>query len=37
VQNDGGLGVLHGHRAPADSVVIRDIGQAARHNVGEAG
>jgi catechol-2,3-dioxygenase len=37
VWNDGGLAVLHGHRAPADSLVIREIGEAARHNMGEAG
>ncbi|MGH3172921.1 MAG: VOC family protein [Streptosporangiaceae bacterium] len=37
VWNDGPLAVLHGHRAPADSLVIREIGKAARHNVGEAG
>jgi catechol-2,3-dioxygenase len=37
VWNDGALAVLHGHRAPADSLVIREIGKAARHNVGEAG
>ena len=37
VWNDGALAVLHGHRAPADSLVIREIGKAARHNMGEAG
>ena len=37
VWNDGALAVLHGHRAPADSLVIREIGEAARHGVGEAG
>jgi catechol-2,3-dioxygenase len=36
VWNDGALAVLHGHRAPADSLVIREIGKAARHNMGEA-
>jgi len=35
--NDGALAVLHGHRAPADSLMIREIGKAARHNMGEAG
>ncbi len=37
VWNDGALAVLHGRRAPADSLVIREIGQAARHTMGEAG
>ena len=37
VWNDGGLAVLHGHRTPADSLVIREIGEAARHNMGETG
>ena len=37
VWNDGTLAVLHGHRAPADSLVIREIGKAAGHNMGEAG
>jgi hypothetical protein len=37
VWNDSALAVLHGHRAPADSLVIREIGKAARHNMGEAG
>ena len=37
VWNDGALAVLHGRRAPADSLVIREIGKAARHNMGEAG
>ena len=37
VWNDGALAVLHSHRAPADSLVIRAIGKAARHNMGEAG
>ena len=37
VWNDGALAVLHGHRAPADSLVIREIGKAARHGMGEAG
>ena len=37
VWNDGALAVLHTHRAPADSLVIREIGNAARHNMGEAG
>ena len=37
VWNDGALAVLHGHRAPADSLVIREIGKAAGHNMGEAG
>ena len=31
------LAVLHGHRAPADSLVIREIGKDARHTMGEAG
>jgi catechol-2,3-dioxygenase len=37
VWNDGALAVLHTHRAPIDSLVIREIGNAARHNRGEAG
>jgi catechol-2,3-dioxygenase len=37
VWNDGALVVLHGHRAPADSLVIREIGNAARRKMGEAG
>ena len=37
VWNDGALAVLHTHRAPADSLVIREIGKAARHTMGEAG
>ena len=37
VWNDGALAVLHGRRAPADSLVIREIGQAARHTMGEVG
>jgi catechol-2,3-dioxygenase len=37
VWNDGALAVLHTHRAPADSLVIREIGQATRHTMGEAG
>jgi hypothetical protein len=37
VWNDSALAVLHSHRAPADSLVIREIGKAARHNMGEAG
>ena len=37
VWNDGALAILHGHRPPADSLVIREIGQAARHSRGEAG
>ncbi len=37
VWNDGALAVLHGRRAPADSLVIREIGKAARHTMGEAG
>ena len=37
IWNDGALAVLHGHRAPADSLVIREIGQAARHPMGKAG
>jgi len=37
VWNDGALAVLHSHRAPADSLVIREIGKAARHTMGEAG
>jgi hypothetical protein len=35
--NDGALAVLHSHRVPADSLVIREIGTAARHKTGEAG
>ena len=34
--NDGALAVLHGRRDPADSLVIRKIGDAARRTVGEA-
>ena len=37
VWNDGALAVLHDRRAPADALVIRQIGQAARHAMGEAG
>jgi catechol 2,3-dioxygenase-like lactoylglutathione lyase family enzyme len=38
VWNDGALAILHGRRAPADSMVIREIGKAAaRHHTGEAG
>src|SRR5690349_17490429 len=37
VWNDGALAVLHTHRAPADSLVIREIGKAARHQMCEAG
>ena len=37
VWNDGALAVLHSHRVPADSLVIREIGNAARHKTGEAG
>ena len=37
VWNDGALAVLHTHRGPADSLVIREIGKAARHKMGEAG
>jgi len=37
VWNEGGLAILHGHRAPADSLVIREIGKAAQPNLGEAG
>src|SRR5262252_3811565 len=37
VWNDGALAVLHGQRATAESLVIREIGKAARHNMGEAG
>jgi catechol-2,3-dioxygenase len=37
VWNDGALAVLHGHQAPANSLVIREIGTAARPKVGEAG
>jgi len=38
VWNDGALAVLHSHRgARADSLVIREIGEAARHKMGEAG
>ena len=35
--NDGPMAVLHSHRVPADSVVIREVGNAARHKTGEAG
>jgi catechol-2,3-dioxygenase len=37
VWNDGTLAILHGHQAPADSLVIREIGQAVRPSLGEAG
>jgi len=37
VWNEGGLAILHGHRAPADSLVIREIGKASQPNLGEAG
>jgi catechol-2,3-dioxygenase len=37
VWNEGGLAILHGRRAPADSLVIREIGKAARRDLGEAG
>jgi catechol-2,3-dioxygenase len=37
VWNDGALAVLHSHRAPADSLVIREVGTAAGHHMGEAG
>ena len=37
VWNDGALAILHGRRAPADALVIREIGTAARHTMGEAG
>ena len=37
VWNDGALAVLHSRRVPADSLVIREIGTAARHKTGEAG
>jgi catechol-2,3-dioxygenase len=37
VWNDGALAVLRGRRAPAASLVIREIGKAARPTMGEAG
>lgn len=37
VWNDGALAVLHDHRAPADSLVIREIGKTVRPTMGEAG
>ena len=37
VWNDGALAVLHTHRVHADSLVIREIGQATRHTMGESG
>jgi catechol 2,3-dioxygenase-like lactoylglutathione lyase family enzyme len=37
VWNDGTLAILHGRQAPADSLVIREIGQAVRPSLGEAG
>jgi catechol-2,3-dioxygenase len=37
VWKDGALAVLHGHRVPTDSLVIREIGKAARHTMGESG
>ena len=37
VWNDGMLAVLHSQRVRADSLVIREIGEAARHKTGEAG
>ena len=35
--NDGMLAVLHSRRVPADSLVIREIGKAARQKTGETG
>src|SRR5262249_34115216 len=35
--NDGALAILHSHRGPADSLVIRDVGEPARDKTGEAG
>jgi len=37
VWNDGALAVLHAHRAPANSLVIRQIGKATQPKMGEAG
>ena len=37
VWNDGALAVLHSRRTPADSLVIREIGKASGHKMGEAG
>jgi catechol-2,3-dioxygenase len=37
VWNDGDLAVLHSRRAPADSLVIREVGTAAQPKMGEAG
>ena len=37
VWNDSALAILHGRRAPADALVLREIGTAARHKMGEAG
>jgi catechol 2,3-dioxygenase-like lactoylglutathione lyase family enzyme len=35
--NDGALAVLHGRVEPAHTLVIREIGETARHDLGEAG
>jgi catechol 2,3-dioxygenase-like lactoylglutathione lyase family enzyme len=35
--NDGALAVLHGPAKPGNTVVIREIGEKARHDLGEAG
>jgi len=35
--NDGALAVLHGPVRPGNTVVIREIGEKARHDLGEAG
>jgi catechol 2,3-dioxygenase-like lactoylglutathione lyase family enzyme len=37
VWNDGALAVLHGRDEPADTLVIREIDETARHDLGEAG
>jgi catechol 2,3-dioxygenase-like lactoylglutathione lyase family enzyme len=35
--NDGALAVLHGPAIPGNALVIREIGEKARHDLGEAG
>lgn len=35
--NDGALAVLHGPPEPGNTLVIREIGEKARHDLGEAG
>ena len=35
--NDGALAMLHGPGKPGDTLVLRPIGEIARHHLGEAG